>query len=120
MGAMLTINLCDELAGRLSPAQVAKVGGAASPGSLVAGGAALLPTDVAAVLREALGAALEPVFAPGVPLMLVALVATVSVERRELRRSVHDGPAEPDRALFDELGEEFLPEQPAGVAATGG
>ena len=119
MGAMLTSNLHDELAGRLSPAQLADVGGAASPGSLVAGGADSLPADVAAALRDALGAAIEPVFALGVPLMLLALAATVFVERRELRRSVHEGPAEPGRALFDELGEEFLPEQPARAAARG-
>jgi DNA-binding MarR family transcriptional regulator len=92
MGAMLTSNLHDELAGRLSPAQLADVGGAASPGSLVAGGAAALPADVAAALRDAPGAAIEPVFALGVPLMLLALVATVFVERRELRRSVHERP----------------------------
>jgi len=48
---------------------------------------------------------------------VVALAATVFVERRELRRSVHEGPGEPGRALFDELGEEFLAEQPAGAAA---
>jgi len=117
MGAMLTSNLHDELSERLSAAQLADVGGAASPGSLVAGGAASLPADVAAALRGALGAALEPVFALGVPLMVVALAATVFVERRELRRSVHEGPGEPGRALFDELGEEFLAEQPAGAAA---
>ena len=45
------------------------------------------------------------------------LAATVFVERRELRRSVHEGPAEPGRALFDELGEEFLPEEPTSAAA---
>jgi EmrB/QacA subfamily drug resistance transporter len=117
MGAMLTSNLHDELSERLSAGQLADVGDAASPGSLVAGGAASLPADVAAALRGALGAALEPVFALGVPLMVVALVATVFVERRELRRSVHEGPGEPGRALFDELGEEFLAEQPAGAAA---
>jgi EmrB/QacA subfamily drug resistance transporter len=117
MGAMLTSNLHDELSERLSAAQLADVGGAASPGSLVAGGAASLPADVAAALRGALGAALEPVFALGVPLMVVALAATVFVERRELRRSVHEGPGEPGRALFDELGEEFLAEQPARAAA---
>ena len=117
MGAMLTSNLHDELSERLSAAQLADVGDAASPGSLVAGGAASLPADVAAALRSALGAALEPVFALGVPLMVVALAATVFVERRELRRSVHEGPGEPGRALFDELGEEFLAEQPAGAAA---
>ncbi len=117
MGAMLTSNLHDELSERLSAAQLADVGDAASPGSLVAGGAASLPADVAAALRSALGAALEPVFALGVPLMVVALAATVFVERRELRRSVHEGPREPGRALFDELGEEFLAEQPAGAAA---
>ena len=49
--------------------------------------------------------------------MLLALAATVFVERRELRRSVHEGPAEPGRALFDELGEEFLPEEPTSAAA---
>ena len=117
MGAMLTSNLHDELAGRLSPGQLADVGGAASPGSLVAGRATSVPADVAAALRDALGAALEPVFALGVPLMLLALAATVFVERRELRRSVHEGPAEPARALFDELGEEFLPEEPTSAAA---
>jgi hypothetical protein len=87
----------------------------------VAGGAATLPADLASALRDALGAALEPVFALGVPLMVVALAATFFVERRELRRSVHEGPgpAEPGRDLFDELGEEFAPEQPAGATARG-
>jgi EmrB/QacA subfamily drug resistance transporter len=117
MGAMLTSNLHHELSDRLTSAQLADVGGAASPGSLVAGGAASLPPAVAAALRSALGAAIQPVFAIGVPLMALALAATFFVERRELRRSVHEEPVEPGRALFDELGEEFLPEQPAGASA---
>jgi EmrB/QacA subfamily drug resistance transporter len=117
MGAMLTSNLHHELSDRLTSAQLADVGGAASPGSLVAGGAASLPPAVAAALRSARGAAIQPVFAIGVPLMALALAATFFVERRELRRSVHEEPVEPGRALFDELGEEFLPEQPAGASA---
>jgi EmrB/QacA subfamily drug resistance transporter len=117
MGAMLTSNLHHELSDRLTSAQLADVGGAASPGSLVAGGAASLPPAVAAALRSALGAAIQPVFAIGVPLMALALAATFFVERRELRRSVHEEPVEPGRALFDELGEEFLTEQPAGASA---
>jgi EmrB/QacA subfamily drug resistance transporter len=117
MGAMLTSNLHHELSDRLTSAQLADVGGAASPGSRVAGGAASLPPAVAAALRSALGAAIQPVFAIGVPLMALALAATFFVERRELRRSVHEEPVEPGRALFDELGEEFLTEQPAGASA---
>jgi EmrB/QacA subfamily drug resistance transporter len=119
MGAMLTSNLHNELSDRLTPAQLADAGGAASPGSLVAGGAASLPPAIAAALRDALGAAIQPVFAIGVPLMVLALAATFFVERRELRRSVHEAPAEPGKALFDELGEEFLPEEPAGASARG-
>lgn len=119
MGALLTSRLHDELAGRLSQADLAKLGGSALPGALVAGGAASLPAHVASVLREALSDAIHPVFALGVPLMALALAATFFVERRELRRSVHEGPAEAARDLFDELGEEFAEEQAAGAPATG-
>lgn len=49
--------------------------------------------------------------------MLAALAATFFVERRELRRTVRDEPAEPARELFDELGDEFSAEQVAGAAA---
>ena len=117
MGAMLTTNLQDELATRLSPAQLDELGGAASPGALVSGGAAGLSASAASALRDALGAAIQPVFALGVPLMLAALAATFFVERRELRRTVRDEPAEPARELFDELGDEFSAEQVAGAAA---
>jgi EmrB/QacA subfamily drug resistance transporter len=117
MGAMLTTNLHDELATRLSPAQLDELGGAASPGALVSGGAAGLSASAASALRDALGAAIQPVFALGVPLMLAALAATFFVERRELRRTVRDEPAEPARELFDELGDEFSAEQVAGAAA---
>jgi len=119
MGALLTTRLHDELAGRLSPAELARLGGTASPGALVAGGAAGLPADVAAALRDALGAAIHPVFALGIPLMALALAATLLVERRELRRSVHEGPAEPARELFDELGEDFPGEPGLGAPARG-
>jgi hypothetical protein len=119
MGAMLTSRLHEELAGRLSAAELARLGGTASPGALVAGGAASLPADVAATLREALGAAIHPVFALGVPLTAIAFVATVFVERRELRRSLHEGPAEPGRELFDELGDDFPAERHAGAGARG-
>jgi EmrB/QacA subfamily drug resistance transporter len=119
MGAMLTSRLHEELAGRLSWAELARLGGTASPGALVAGGAASLPADVAATLREALGAAIHPVFALGVPLTAIAFVATVFVERRELRRSLHEGPAEPGRELFDELGDDFPAERHAGAGARG-
>jgi hypothetical protein len=111
---MLTTRLHDELAGRLSRAELERLGGTASPGALVAGGAASLPDHVAAALREALGAAINPVFAIGVPLMAIALAATVFVERRELRRSIHDGPAEPARDIFDELGDDFAGEPARG------
>jgi EmrB/QacA subfamily drug resistance transporter len=117
MGAMLTTNLHDELATRLSPAQLDELGGAASPGALVSGGAAGLSASAASALRDALGAAIQPVFALGVPLMLAALAATFFVERRELRRTVRDEPAEPARELFDELGDEFSAEQAAGAAS---
>jgi EmrB/QacA subfamily drug resistance transporter len=117
MGAMLTTNLHDELATRLSPAQLDELGGAASPGALVSGGAAGLSASAASALRGALGAAIQPVFALGVPLMLAALAATFFVERHELRRTVRDEPAEPARELFDELGDEFSAEQVAGAAA---
>jgi len=119
MGALLTTRLHDELAGRLSPAELARLGGTASPGALVAGGAAGLPADVAAALRDALGAAIHPVFALGIPLMALALAATLLVERRELRRSVHEGPAEPARELFDEVSEEFPGEPGLGAPARG-
>jgi EmrB/QacA subfamily drug resistance transporter len=117
MGAMLTTNLQDELATRLSPAQLDELGGAASPGALVSGGAAGLSASAASALRDALGAAIQPVFELGVPLMLAALAATFFVERRELRRTVRDEPAEPARELFDELGDEFSAEQAAGAAS---
>jgi EmrB/QacA subfamily drug resistance transporter len=120
MGALLTSRLHVELAERLPASELAKLGGASSPGALVAGGAQGLPADVAATLRDALAAAIHPIFVIGLPMMAVAFVATLFVERRELRRTVHERPAEAGRELFDEIGEEFAPEPRASYGRAGG
>jgi EmrB/QacA subfamily drug resistance transporter len=100
MGAILTTRLHDELAARVPPGAADTV----TPGSLLGG--ATLPPGTSEALRAALAAAMHPVFLIGLPLMLVAFAATLLVERRELRTSVHE-PAEAGRELFDELGDEF-------------
>jgi MFS family permease len=110
MGAILASRLHDELAERVPS------GGAddLTLGSLLGG--ATLPAGGGDALRGALAAALHPVFLIGLPLMLVAFAATLLVEGRELRTSVHE-PGEAGRELFDELGDEFRETSPL---ATGG
>jgi hypothetical protein len=100
MGAILTTRLHDEFAARVPPGSADDI----TPGSLLGG--ATLPPGTTEALRSALAAAMHPVFLIGLPLMLVAFAATLLVERRELRTSVH-APAEAGRELFDELGDEF-------------
>ena len=73
--------------------------GGASTGSILSGG------DAAD--RDALAAAMHTVFVASVPLVALAFVATLFVEGRELRRSVHEPSARPGEELFDELGAEF-------------
>ena len=92
MGAIVTSRLHAEVSARLTPEQL-RSGGDVSPGALVGGSADVAPA-IAGALRDALAAALHPVFVLGIPLMAAAFVATLFVERRELRRSVHDGPSE--------------------------
>ena len=106
MGAMVTSRLHAELADRLPASAVEKLGGASSPGALVAGGADGLSPDVADALRGALAAAMHPIFVVGMPLMALAFAATLFVEHRELRRTVHESPAEAARELGDETGDE--------------
>lgn len=101
MGAILTNRLHTELAER-APAGSGTA--ELSPGSLLGG--AELPGAAAGVLRESLNAAIHPVFVIGLPLMLVAFAATLLVEHRELRTSVHE-PGDTGRELFDEIGDEF-------------
>ncbi|HWQ23915.1 MAG TPA: MDR family MFS transporter [Gaiellaceae bacterium] len=120
MGALLTSRLHVELAERLPALELAKLGGASSPGALVAGGAQGLPADVAATLRDALAAAMHPIFVIGLPMMAVAFVATLFIERRELRQTVHERPAKAGRELFDEIGDEFAPEPRASYGRAGG
>lgn len=106
MGALLTSRLHTELAER-APAAGRTDG--ISAGALLGG--ADVPGATAEVLRQALDAAIHPVFLIGLPLMAVAFVATLFVEQRELRTSVHE-PGEVGRELFDEIGDEFA-ERPA-------
>lgn len=119
MGALLTSRLHVELAARLPGSAQEQLGGATSLGSLVAGGGQGLPADMAATLRDALAAAMHPVFVIGLPLMAVALAATLLIEQRELRRTVHEQPTEAARELLDEIGEEFATEPRAGYARAG-
>lgn len=120
MGALLMSRLHVELAERLPASAREKLGGASSPGALVAGGAQGLPADVAATLRDALAAAMHPIFVIGLPMMAVAFVATLFIERRELRRTVHEQPVEPARELFDGAGDEFAGEPSAGYGRAAG
>jgi hypothetical protein len=105
MGALLTNRLHAELAERAPAAGATDI----SAGALLGG--ADVPGATADVLRGALDAAIHPVFLIGLPPMAVAFVATLFVEQRELRTSVH-GPGEAGRELFDEIGDEFA-ERPA-------
>ena len=120
MGALLTSRLHVELAERLPGSAQEKLGGATSPGALIAGGGGGLPADVAATLRDALAAAMHPVFVIGLPLMALAFTATLFIERRELRRTVHEQPAEAAQELLDEIGGEFAATPPARPHRVGG
>lgn len=55
----------------------------------------IVSADVAATLCDALGVAMHTIFVMGLSMMPVVFVATVIIERRELRRSVHEQPVEP-------------------------
>jgi EmrB/QacA subfamily drug resistance transporter len=97
MGAVLTGRLNTELAARLTSAQQHRLGGGGSLGSLVQGSAGHLPAAIATQLHEALAAAMHSVFVLCVPLAVLALVATLFVEQRQLRRTMAEEPraAEP-------------------------
>lgn len=88
MGAVLTTRLHDELARRVPEEAMRAAEGRLSPGALIGGGRDQLPPAILEHLRDALAAAIHPVFVLGLPLMATALVATLFVERRELRRTV--------------------------------
>jgi MFS family permease len=97
MGALLTTRLHSELAARLTPSEARQVpGGASSFGSLVGDSAARLPARVADDLHAALAASMHSVFVLLVPVALVALIATMFVESRHLRRTMAEEPAGPD------------------------
>jgi hypothetical protein len=90
----------------------ARLHGGPSAGDLLAGG-----TGAETVAhRDAPAAAMHGVFAAGVPLVALAFVATLFVEARELRRTVHRPPERAGADLFDELGSEFEEPEPAAVA----
>ena len=80
-----------------------RLSGGLSPGDLLSGATGIDAT----AHREELAAAMHTVFVASVPLVALAFVATLFVEGRELRRSVHAPPAQAGEELFDELGAEF-------------
>jgi EmrB/QacA subfamily drug resistance transporter len=105
MGTIITAGLHNELAARLTTAQQRRLGGDNAP-SKVIGSLHRLPGDVATQVRDALAAAIHPAFVVGLPLIGVAFVALLFVERRPLRRTIReDVPLETGRELLPELGE---------------
>jgi hypothetical protein len=56
------------------------------------------------------------VFVAGVPLVALAFVATLFVEARELRRTVHRAPERAGTELFEPPVAEFGEAEPAAVA----
>jgi EmrB/QacA subfamily drug resistance transporter len=112
LGAVLTSRLHAELSVRLP--DVVRIG-EISPGSLLGGQPALGHEEA---LRSSLAAALHTVFAVGLPLAAAAFLATLFVERRELRKTMDE--RRPGRELLEELGDEFesAPAAPAPRLAT--
>jgi len=65
---------------------------------------AKLPPEIATAVREGLADALHQVFLFGVPMVLIAVVATLFIKVVSLRETVH-GPGEVGRDLLAELGQ---------------
>jgi EmrB/QacA subfamily drug resistance transporter len=91
LGAILTNRLHSELASRIGEGRTDRLH--LSPGDLVGSRVSRLDPAVAGQIRDSLASAMHDVFLVGLPLAAVALVASLLVERRELRRSVHEEPA---------------------------
>ena len=65
---------------------------------------ATLPPEIATAVREGLADALHQVFVFGVPMVLIAVVATLFIKVVPLRETIH-GPGEVGRDLLAELGQ---------------
>jgi EmrB/QacA subfamily drug resistance transporter len=65
---------------------------------------AKLPPEIATAVREGLADALHQVFVFGVPMVLIAVVATLFIKVVPLRETIH-GPGEVGRDLLAELGQ---------------
>lgn len=76
---------------------------------------AKLPPEIATAVREGLADALHQVFVFGVPMVLIAVVATLFIKVVPLRETIH-GPGEVGRDLLAELGQGATDDDDASAA----
>ncbi len=106
LGTLMTQGMAREAARHLSPEVL---GGMAGGGELGAGSIldpavmARLPAAAVEGLRDALAAALHPVFVAGLPFVGLAFLATLLIREIPLRRTTGPGPGEAGREVLTEL-----------------
>lgn len=108
LGTIMTTGMARELA-RHVPAAAASMRGAPAGGELNAGAVldpatlANLPPQVVEGIREALAAALHPVFVAALPFIGVAFVAAVLIREVPLRRTTAPTPEDAGRGVLAEM-----------------
>ncbi len=108
LGTILTSRMAAEMERTLSPEALAMLN---EGGAQAAGAGALLnpqlmshlPPEVLTIMREALAAALHPVFVAALPFVAIAFVAALFIREIPLRRTVGPEPEHAGRELLAEM-----------------
>lgn len=109
LGTLMTQGMAREAARHLPPEVLAGMAGSVRGGELNAGSIldpavmARLPAAAVEGLRDALAAALHPVFVAGLPFVGLAFLATLLIREIPLRRTTGPGPGEAGREVLTEL-----------------
>ena len=109
LGTVMTQGMARELPRHLPAAAAAMVRGGAGGGEMNAGAVldpalmARMPPAVLEGIREALAAALHPVFVAGLPFIGLAFVAALMIREIPLRRSAAPGAGEAGREVLTEM-----------------
>ena len=113
LGTLMTNGMQREIPRRLPPAAAKQFARASGPGSSAGGEGAAAVLDPAALahlpepvregIRDGLAAALQPVFAAGLPFIAVAFLASLMIREIPLRRTVPAEASEAGREVLAEL-----------------
>ena len=110
LGTVMTQGMARELPRHLPAAAAAMVRGGAGGGGEMNAGAVLdpalmarMPPAVLEGIREALAAALHPVFVAGLPFIGLAFIAALMIREIPLRRSAAPGAGEAGREVLTEM-----------------